>query len=246
MADDYYAIQKYSSFYLAHYGIKGMKWGVRNDYVPTGQYRYIHRNRGVDAGKHLDKSGHGVRTQSKGQYATPQQRKIMTRIKVAKGAAIAAGTIMAAYGGYKWSQVLRSPAGQRMIANAKRQFMNKYYDYSFRARNVAKLTKQVAGTPMRMVRNTPAGRIARNVVGAPKRLIGGSRAGQIALKAYGAAVTVSDINSTQQWVRKMHRQGRVTRHDVGELAVDLINPLPNNIPGINRRKRKQIGGKRDE
>lgn len=170
----------------------------------------------------------------------------MTRIKVAKGAAIAAGTIMAAYGGYKWSQVLKSPTGQKMIANAKRQFMNKYYNYSFRARNVAKLTKQVAGTPMRMVRNTPAGRVARNVVSAPKRLIGGTRAGQIALKAYGAAVTVSDINSTQQWVRKMHKQGRVTRHDVGELAVDLINPLPDNIPGINRRKKKQIGGKRNE
>lgn len=60
VADSYYAIQNYSSYYLAHYGVKGMKWGVRNDYVPTGQYRYIHRNRGIDAGKHLDKSGrHG-------------------------------------------------------------------------------------------------------------------------------------------------------------------------------------------
>ena len=47
----------YNTSFLMHYGVKGMKWGVRNDYVPTGQYRYIHRNRGVDAGTHLDKSG---------------------------------------------------------------------------------------------------------------------------------------------------------------------------------------------
>lgn len=240
MANDYYAIQNYSSYYLAHYGVKGMKWGVRNDYVPTGQYRYIHRNRGVDAGKHLDKSGHNA----SGKYATPQQRKIMTRIKVARGATIAAGTVMAAYGGYKWAKVLKSPTGQRMISNAKRQFMNRYYDYSNRAHNVAKLTKQVAGTPMRIVRNTPAGRMARNVIGAPKRLVGGTRAGQIALKAYGTAVTISDINSTQQWVRKVHKQGKVTKKDVGDLAKDLINPLPNNIPGLNRRHKKK-GGKND-
>lgn len=56
--DNYYGIQGYSSYYLMHYGVKGMKWGVRNDYVPTGQYRYFTRNRGEDAGKHLDKSGH--------------------------------------------------------------------------------------------------------------------------------------------------------------------------------------------
>lgn len=237
MANDYYAIQNYSSYYLAHYGVKGMKWGVRNDYVPTGQYRYIHRNRGVDAGKHLNKSGHN----SSGKYATPQQRKIMTRIKVAKGATIAAGAIMAAYGGYKWSKVLKSQTGQRMISNAKRQFMNKYYNYSNRAHNVAKLTKQVAGTPMRMARNTPVGHAVRNVTSAPKRLIGGSRAGKIALKAYGTAVTLSDINSTQQWVRKVRKQGTVTKKDVGDLAKDLINPLPDNIPGLNKRRKK--GGK---
>lgn len=240
MVKDYYAIQDYSSYYLAHYGVKGMKWGVRNDYVPTGQYRYIHRNRGVDAGKHIDRS----RSNSSGKYATPQQRKIMTRIKVAKGAAIAAGTIMAAYGGYKWSKVLKSPTGQRMISNAKRQFMNKYYNYSYRARNVAKLTKQVAGTPMRMVRNTPAGRVVRNVTSAPKRLVRGTRAGRIALRAYGAAVTVSDINSTQQWIRKVHKKGKVTKKDVGNLAKDLINPLPDNIPGLNRRRKKNGGRKR--
>ena len=222
--------------YLMHYGVKGMKWGVRHDYVPTGRYRYIHRNQGTDSRSSGSRSS---RQRSAGQYSTPQQRRIMNRIKIAKAAAITTGIVTGAVGAYKWSKVLKSPAGKKMIANGKRVMMNKYYDYSNRAHNVAKLTRQVAGAPLRAARSTPVGRVAVRVLSAPKRVIGGSRAGKIALRTYGAAVTLSDINSTQQWVRKVHKNEKITGSDVKDLAKDLINPLPDNVPLINKRAREE-------
>lgn len=235
--NDYWAYLQMDSPSLMHYGVKGMKWGVRHDYVPTGQYRYIHRNRGSDTRS----SGRspGRPRSSSSQYSTPQQRRIMNRIKIAKAAAITAGTVMAAVGAYKWGKTLNTPVGKKMIANGKRALMNKYYDYSYRARNVAKLTKQVVGTPLRAARSTPVGRAAGRVLSAPTRVIGGSRAGKMALRAYGTAVTLSDINSTQQWVRKVHKNGKVTGSDVKDLAKDLINPLPDNVPLINKRAREE-------
>ena len=41
--NDYLAYLQTDSPYLMHYGVKGMKWGVRHDYVPTGRYRHINR-----------------------------------------------------------------------------------------------------------------------------------------------------------------------------------------------------------
>ena len=231
--NDYWAYLHPDSSSLMHYGVKGMKWGVRHDYVPTGRYRYIHRNRGAD-----NRTSSRTTTKSP-QYATPQQKRIMNRIKIAKAAAITTGTVMAAVGAYKWSKMLKTPAGQKMISNGKRAIMNKYYDYSTRARNVAKLTKQVVGTPMRMARQTPIGHTASRVLSAPKRVIGGTKAGRIVLGAYGTATTLSDINSTRQWVSKVRTNGEITKSDVKDLAKDLINPIPDNVPLINKQAREQ-------
>lgn len=32
---------------LYHYGVKGMKWGVRKEYEAVGGLRYLHKNRGA-------------------------------------------------------------------------------------------------------------------------------------------------------------------------------------------------------
>lgn len=63
--------------YLMHYGVKGMKWGVRHDYETVGR-----ENKGQQERKHL----------------TAKQKRY---IKI--GLAVA-GTTLAAYGGYKLYQ----------------------------------------------------------------------------------------------------------------------------------------------
>lgn len=60
--------------YLAHYGVKGMKWGVRHDTPRVGVKR---------------------KTSSKKSKLTPKQKKILMY------GAIGVGAVLAAYGGYK-------------------------------------------------------------------------------------------------------------------------------------------------
>lgn len=248
--NDYWAYLQPHSNDLMHYGVKGMKWGVRHDYVPTGRYRFINRRPARDR-----YSRSTARRSSASRYSTPQQRKIMNRLKIARGSMIVAGTAMAAYGGYRWSQVLRSPIGKKMIADGKRQLMNRasrgltYAQNLNRARRqltragmqvvrsnpAVKATKRVVGMPGRILRSNPAARSVGKVLSKPKRVVSKTKAGRVALKAYGTAAAVSDINSTYQWSKDMKKKGKVTKKDVGNLAKDLINPIPDNLPGVSKK-----------
>ena len=64
---------------LYHHGVKGMKWGVRHDYVPKGRKR---------SKKQDDKSDDDAK--SKGIHLTDKQKKY---IKI--GAAVAATALVA-------------------------------------------------------------------------------------------------------------------------------------------------------
>ena len=252
--NDYWAYLQPHENDLMHYGVKGMKWGVRHDYVPTGRYRFINRRQGTDRYSRST----ARRSSNASRYATPQQRKIINRIKIARGATLVAGTAMAAYGGYRWSQVLRSPVGKQLIANGKRQLMNRatkgltYAQNLNRARRqltsaglkvirtnpAIRTTRRVVGIPGRVLRGNPAARSVGRVLSTPKKIIGGSKAGRLALKAYGTAASISDINSTYQWTKDMKKKGKVTKKDVGNLAKDIINPLPDNLPLPNKKSKK--------
>lgn len=67
--------------YIDHHGVKGMKWGVRNDDEPVGE-----------------NSSKEAQNGSKKFHLTPKQKKAMIA-----GAAVA-GTLLVAYGGYRLSQ----------------------------------------------------------------------------------------------------------------------------------------------
>lgn len=80
--------------YLMHYGVPGMKWGVRKAPTVIGR-----RQRS--------------RTKEESSY---RKKKSSTAKKVAIGAAIVGGTALAAYGGYKAFNLFRDRRAKKAIA----------------------------------------------------------------------------------------------------------------------------------
>lgn len=78
--------------YILHFGVKGMKWGVRKD-------------RDKSSGKH--KSKHKDSSKEKKGLSDKQKTFL-------KGAAVGAGVLLAAYGGYKLKQVYSNKAAIAM------------------------------------------------------------------------------------------------------------------------------------
>ena len=83
--------------YLAHFGIKGMKWGVRRFQNKDGSYTAAGLRRRFGGGGGGSRSGGKARAGS-GTNAEARKAKIK---KAAKIAAVAAGTGLAAYGAYR-------------------------------------------------------------------------------------------------------------------------------------------------
>ena len=89
----YYSYTQTNELY--HYGVKGMKWGVRNDYEPVGR----HRSRTPQ-----DKVRKGRIAAAK-YTSKPKRRVNKERVKKAAKIGLAvAGTALATYGAYKMYQ----------------------------------------------------------------------------------------------------------------------------------------------
>lgn len=79
--------------YLAHYGVKGMRWGVRKEYEPKGR-----------------KKGSSTTVTSEKKQLTPEEKKARNKAiakKVAIGAAVVAGSI-GLYYSYKLNNVIKT------------------------------------------------------------------------------------------------------------------------------------------
>ena len=86
----------YETDYLAHHGVKGMKWGIRKRRVSKG------RSRSSNTSKH-------------------SRKKWSNKKKVAIGAAIVGGTALAAIGGIVITKKVRANQSAKLAKNLMRQ-----------------------------------------------------------------------------------------------------------------------------
>lgn len=89
---------------LQHYGVKGMKWGVRKEYEPVGRKKSKHRQK-------LEE-----KYRSKGMTSSEAEKAADKKIQREKIAAISAATLVATYAGYK---MVNSGEFNRLVAKGK-------------------------------------------------------------------------------------------------------------------------------
>lgn len=206
---------------LNHYGVKGMRWGVRKQLPLAGNRQ---SNRSVMTSQDI------ARRQA--------QRRARAKKAAIIGGSIAA-TALVAYGGYKLGKI-NGIQGKQLIEKGQQFLINKYANLSYttnRVRNVTRVARNARRAVTAPLTNNVAVRTTRRVISTPARVIRKTRMGRTALKVYGAAALASDANSAYQWTTKMKKQGKIRKGDIKDLAKDLINPIPDNIPGLNKKKR---------
>lgn len=228
-----------------HYGVKGMKWGVRHDPELVGR----HRRYGQAYANSTPYRGQN-RSYNSNQHRSGSSSKVKAAKKVAIGAAIVAGGVLAAYGGAKVGKVLTSQAGREAIKKGAKAFGKKVDNAAYKARNASKVGRNVIRTPIRMFNRTPVGRVVKAAGKTPvgrainsvrkfnpvPKSFRGTLAGQLVGKAYAGAVLASDINTVHQWSQSTKRKGRVTKKDVARLVKDLALPIPDNLPGVSKNR----------
>lgn len=171
--------------YLAHFGIKGMKWGVRRFQNKDGSYTAAGLKRRFGGGGGGSRSGGKARAGS-GTNAEARKAKIK---KAAKIAAVAAGTGLAAYGAYRLAKSgklkgaadavrgLKGPSVPRIGGPVKKSFGSRARDIAGQGiagvQNGAGIVRDKAGSVRDKFRNRGGGKKPS----IPR--LTGSRAGQV-------------------------------------------------------------------
>lgn len=83
--------------YLEHFGIRGMHWGHRKSKIWSSQNK----------------------PRATGKETKQEKKKMSTKKKVAIGAAIVGGTLLAAYGGYKVTKIIKQKDAQKITETGK-------------------------------------------------------------------------------------------------------------------------------
>lgn len=112
-----------SNDHLAHHGIKGQRWGVRRFQNRDGTR--------TDAGKKRQQEN----SDRVHKGLSDKQKKILV------GAGVTAGVLLAAYGGYKVSQIYKGKTGERGIEGINEILYNDRIDAISKQRVVTTLSK---------------------------------------------------------------------------------------------------------
>lgn len=172
--------------YLAHFGIKGMKWGVRRFQNKDGSYTAAGLKRRFGGGGGGGSRSGGKARAGSGTNAEARKAKIK---KAAKIAAVAAGTGLAAYGAYRLAKSgklkgaadavrgLKGPSVPRIGGPVKKSFGSRARDIAGQGiagvQNGAGIVRDKAGAMRDKFRNRSGGKKPS----IPR--LTGSRAGQV-------------------------------------------------------------------
>lgn len=122
---EHYTDELYHSDELMHYGVPGMKWGVRNDYVPTGRRRT--RSGGLTTGQKIGDGVAGAAAIGAGAYALRRGggiRGVRNMAKLARSNATvyanrAKNKVSNARSQRQWAREYKKATGQKYISPAQ-------------------------------------------------------------------------------------------------------------------------------
>lgn len=234
---------------LYHYGVKGMKWGVRRSLQQLGykQARSGAGQLGLKAAQGVakkKKTSTGPSSSQTKKQLTPEQKAAKRKKAIKIGAAVA-GTALAAYGTYKLAEYMqqkRDSAALEKAANyVEKNFLTKVGENRYASGRTISTFQDASGRTV-------------SVLGRGSKEIGRQNAKVVATgkRMYGEATNTKLDKGLSKIVGAGDSVGRTTKRagdSVGRVStnaknrvLDVVNPLYEYVPGESNSYTRRING----